>query len=107
MNDSLRIAKINARAMREKAELELMREIVKNPVIELIGAFVIVETLQRYPASRPIIGNWQGNILEGSIGGIIGIQQLAPSLPYLAQATGDIMGAIGKIAGGAGMAAMV
>ena len=69
-----------------------------NPVIELIGAFVAIEALQRYPAGRPLLGNLQGTLLETGIFGIIGVQQLAPSLPYLSEAGGKIFDSAGKAA---------
>lgn len=93
--ESIRIAEI-------QSQTELAKAVLSNPVFELVGAVVLVEFLQRYPKSRPLIGNWQGNALELGIGGIITVQQLAPSLPYLTQAGTDIFKMLGPaIAAGA------
>jgi hypothetical protein len=82
-----------------KADQQLLSDLLKNPIIELVGGFVLVETLQRYPKSRPIIGNVQGNLIEGGIAAIIMAQQLAPSLPYLVQGTSDMTKLLPSIAG--------
>jgi hypothetical protein len=109
MNEAMKLAKLNYKREKELAQLQAIREISKtlmtNPIIELVGGFVLVETLQRYPTSRPIIGNLQGNVIEAAIAGIVSVQQLAPSIPYIAQGTSDILGAVSKLAGPALLAA--
>lgn len=97
-SDGLKIARLNAKRDRDVAAMNLVRDLAKNPVLELVGAFVLVEALQRFPADRPIIGNLQGNMLETAIGGIITVQQLAPSLPYLVQGATDAAKLIGPAA---------
>ena len=95
---TVKAAQILAKKEISLARIELARDLVKNPILELIAGFVLVESLQRYPSSRPIIGNLQGNALEGLFAGVVTVQQLAPSLPYLTQAAGQVLGALGKAA---------
>lgn len=97
-SDALKIARLRARADRRAADVEMVKAFLGNPILELVGGFVLVEVLQRTPASRPIIGNVQGNLLQTAIIGGVSLQQLAPILPTLAQAGTDIMGAAGKLA---------
>lgn len=104
MNETVKVARLNARRERELAYLKLAGELAKNPIVELVGGFVLVETLQRFPAERPIIGNLQGNLIEAGITGIVMAQQLAPTLPYLVQGTSDITKLLPAIAGLAAMA---
>jgi len=93
-----KVAKISAKKEISLARIELARDLAKNPILELVAGFVLVETLQRYPTGRPIIGNLQGNALEGLFAGVVTVQQLAPSLPYLTQAAGQLVGSLGKLA---------
>lgn len=90
MNDAVKVARINADRDKALAAIGLVKGLLTNPVIELVGAVVLVETLQRYPKDRPIIGNIQGNLIEGGIGAIIGLQQLAPLMPYVSSSISDI-----------------
>lgn len=103
MNETVKIAKLELQKARITAFTEVTKALLANPVVELVGAFALIEYLQRTPKNRPIIGNTQGNLMEAGISGIITVQQLAPSLPYLAQAGGDFLSAIGKLAPGLGM----
>jgi len=90
-----------------QVQRDLLLAVLSNPVIELVGAFVLIESLQRFPSERPIIGNVQGNLLEGAIGGIIAVQQLAPSLPYIVQASEGMTKGIGSLAPALGALAMI
>lgn len=103
-SDAVRLARIEKSRAIDEARLRLAGDLLKNPVIELIGAFVLVEALQRFPQDRPIIGNLQGNLLEAALSGIIGIQQLAPSLPYIADAGSKVLESTGNIIGKLGPA---
>lgn len=98
MNDAVKIAKIQAQRDKTIAAIGLVRDLVKNPIIEVVAGFVLVETLQRYPKNRPIIGNIQGDIIEAGIGGLIMAQQMAPLVPYATQGLGELLGAVGKLA---------
>ena len=91
MDNQVKIAKINARRDLDLAQLRLFEELLKNPIIELVGAFVLIETLQRHPSSNPIIGNVQGTLMEAGVAGIISMQQIAPVLPHITQATAGLL----------------
>jgi len=78
MDTNYRIARLNAKTAIYQSNIALMQEIIRNPIVEVIGGFVAVEMLQRYPDERPIIGNLQGSLIEAGIAGIITAQQLPP-----------------------------
>lgn len=41
--------------------------VLTNPVFALVGGFVIIEVLQRYPRSEPIMGSVAGTVVEGAL----------------------------------------
>ncbi|KKM23367.1 hypothetical protein LCGC14_1615870 [marine sediment metagenome] len=41
--------------------------VLTHPVFALVGGFVIIEVLQRYPRSEPIMGGVSGTVLEGAL----------------------------------------
>jgi hypothetical protein len=81
-----------------KSNADTFRELLRNPVVEIIAAYVIIELLQRYPANKPIMGSVAGTIAEGGCLAAVGLQQLAPLAPYIAQSTEGVMGMLGKVA---------
>lgn len=103
-SEALKIARLNARRDVEVATLRAVQEIMRNPIIELVGGFVLVEWLQRFPANRPIIGNLQGNLIEAGIGGVVIAQQIAPMMPYLVQGTSDLTKLLGPVMSAAAVA---
>lgn len=81
--EAVRIAEI-------KAQADTMREMLHNPVVEIIAAYVIIELLQRYPSDRPIIGSVAGTVAEAGCLAAVGMQQIAPLAPSIAQGTESI-----------------
>lgn len=100
-SDAIKLRRLEIKVDREKAQLaaakDLARLIITNPVAEIVGGFVLIELLQRYPTSRPIIGNWQGNLMETGLAGIITAQQIAPLLPTMGEAAGSLLKAAGPL----------
>lgn len=94
----VRLAEINADRDKRVAEIDLMAKVIANPVIELISGYVIVEYLQSHPRVNPVIPNMAGTTVEGAIIASVLLQQLAPSIPMLAQAGGDIVGHVADVA---------
>jgi len=86
-SEAVRVAEI-------KAQADNLRELLHNPVIEIIAAYVIIEMLQRYPSNRPIMPSTAGTIAEGGCLAAVGMQQLAPLAPYIAQGTESLAKAI-------------
>ena len=87
-----------------KAQSDNLRELLHNPVIEIIAAYTIIELLQRYPSSHPIIGSAAGTIAEAGCLAAVGMQQLSPLAPYIAQGTESISKAFpGLLALGSGL----
>lgn len=77
--------------------VKLVSELAKNPIVELILAFAVIEILQ----DRGVIGDLQGNLMEAGVAGIITAQQLSPILPDLLKSAGgisSIAGLIGAVA---------
>jgi hypothetical protein len=62
--EAIRVAEI-------KAQADNLRELLHNPVVEIVAAYVIIELLQRCLAA-------------------VGMQQLAPLAPAIAQGTESI-----------------
>lgn len=82
-SEAVRVAEI-------KAQADTMREMLHNPVVEIIAAYVIIEMLQRYPSDRPIIGSVAGTVAEAGCLAAVGMQQIAPLAPSIAQGTESI-----------------
>ena len=81
--EAIRVAEI-------KAQADNLRELLHNPVVEIVAAYVIIELLQRYPSDRPIIGSVAGTVAEAGCLAAVGMQQLAPLAPAIAQGTESI-----------------
>jgi len=95
MNDAVRVARINARAHQNALLLEGLRDAAKNPIVQLLAGFAAVEFLARarltiggdrdtHPNS-PLLSSEAAKALYVGVVGTVTFQQLAPSLPYLAQ----------------------
>lgn len=78
---SVRQAQIESSSQIFARSVDLMIALAKNPIVELIFAFALVEKLQE----RGVFSDVQGTLLEAGIGGIITAQQLAPLMPAFAQ----------------------
>ncbi len=74
--------------------VQLLTELAKNPIVELITAVLVIEKMQ----DLGIIGGWQSLVGEGAITSIITAQQIAPLLPSLIQAGGQTIGSLMKLA---------
>jgi hypothetical protein len=86
----LEIARLNALK-------EITKEVISNPIVEIIAGYTIIEALQK----EGYLGNLSGTVAEGLIGGTIVAQQIAPLMPYLGQAGSSILPAlIPLLAGG-------
>jgi len=102
-SDALRIAKINLKIERTRANNEMLKTMMSNPVVELIGAYVLVESLQK----AAVIPDKAGTACEIAIVAAVGMQQLAPLAPYIAQRVeglGQGLAGIAKMAGTAALA---
>lgn len=102
ISDSVKIAKINARAARDIKAMELLKVMATNPIVELVSLYLIVETLQRYPRNEPILGTISGLALEVAGTTAVGLQQIAPLMPAIAQGGSDIVKALPGLIAAAG-----
>lgn len=89
---AISVARINARAARERQQLEILRELLRNPVIEILVLYIAIEALQK----QGIIGSFAGTVAEGAGLGAIGLQQIAPLMPSMAE-KGQMLEAVAKI----------
>ncbi len=71
----------------------LISELARNPIVELVLAFALIEKLQ----DRGVFGSLQATLMEAGVTGIISAQQIAPLLPSLISAGGDAAGAVTKL----------
>jgi len=97
ISEAVKLEREKRQTMREANAYGLAVELIKNPVVELVGAWYIIEYLQSKG-----IGTISGTFVETGIGVTILAQQLAPIMPDLIKAGSDIVGTIGKVAGGVG-----
>ena len=89
-SEAEKVARINATR-------DITLAMLKNPVIEILGAYIILESLQRM---NFIKDNAWGNIEQGAamtaITGVVTVQQIAPALPSILTAGGEALGAVTK-----------
>lgn len=81
----LRIARENRKAVSIQANADLLKELIKNPVFEILTAVVAIEALQK--ANVISDRGWlnAGTIAESGIMACVFAQQIAPLMPYVAQ----------------------
>lgn len=96
ISEAVKLEREKRKTMREANAYALVVELIKNPVVELLGSWYIVEELQKRG-----VGTWSGSFVELAIGGTIVAQQLAPIMPDLIKAGTDLTGLIGGMAGAA------
>jgi hypothetical protein len=96
-SEALKIKKIEADALMRHDLIELTKELLHNPVAEIVTAAVLVAYLERN--TNPILGSIVGAVSMSGITAVVGLQQLAPVLPALSQA---MPGTITKLIGAAG-----
>jgi hypothetical protein len=101
-----RLKKLELDRQRESEWIKAMgdfgRILLTNPIVELVGGITAVEMLRRYPTSKPVLGGFWGGldatVLNAAITGILVAQQIAPSMPYLAAGTSDLLKLLPAIA---------
>jgi hypothetical protein len=105
MSTELTVAKVQAKSANHKADVELMRELLKNPVVEALAGTMIVISLRKSGFFQGVTGSLEEGVLETAILSIILAQQIAPSIPYLVQGTtemGKVMSSIAPMLAAAG-----
>ena len=78
----------------QKAQLEVVTEITKevlrNPVVELVSVYALVEYFQK----KGYFSWLSGTALEGVASAVIVAQQIAPLMPYLGQGAAQLLPAL-------------
>jgi hypothetical protein len=100
ISDAVKVAKINARAIREAKQLDLVKTLATNPIVELLAGIVAISYLnkgsQSWLESITGIDLRAGSEYTGLVT-IIALQQLGPSgIQAIAGTTGAAFGAITK-----------
>lgn len=93
-SEALILAREQKKIAQANAYKEIALALIKNPVAEILVGYIAIEYLQ----SKKIIPSMAGNFAESGILTSVYAQQMAPLMPYIAQAGGDILGALGKLA---------
>lgn len=97
-SDAVRAAQIAAGAQVYQTTADLVKDLAKNPIVELVVSFVLIEKLQQ----RGLLSQVLGTAMEAGIAGIVTAQQIAPLMPAIA---GSAQGLTGALAGVAALAA--
>ena len=99
MDSSAKIRKQELKADLHRQYLAFAGDLAKNPVLELLVGYALIQYLNENPKDHPYINGWlekQG--LELALVGAISIQQLAPALPYLGGAVSSTIGTVKALA---------
>lgn len=107
ISDAVKVARIQARSRRDEAQIQLARELIRNPVIELLAGICAISYLnkgsQSWLETATGIDLAAGGEYAGLVA-IIGMQQIAPLVPSMMAQTGDIAKALPSVlALGAGL----
>jgi hypothetical protein len=104
------VAKQHIKAEKAKADAEIVRELLNNPAVTIVGAYIVLEVLQKYKITG---GGFTGAVDEGMVmTGVVAattLKAIAPMLPDIiksgSEGLGALLKAIGPLIEGAGMAA--
>lgn len=94
-SDAVRQAHAAAGAQVYASTIDLVRDLAKNPIVELITAIVLIEKLQE----SGVLSDFLGSSMQVGVAGIITAQQIAPLAPYLAQSAQGLAGGVAAIGG--------
>lgn len=85
ISDSVKIAKIKARADKDVAMMNMIRAIAGNPAIELLGSALVLIEMRKHKLFDGVSGSIEEAALMAMIAGAVGLQQVAPLAPSMAQ----------------------
>lgn len=81
MHEAVKLERERRKTLLSTGMIDLAKTLVSNPAFEIIATFVIIEQLQK-TGHMPQLA---GTIAEGGVLTAVGMQQLAPLAPYIAQ----------------------
>lgn len=72
---------------------DITKALLGNPVAEIFGTVILCELLHRQfkLGGQPVISGSQSTLIQGSMGAIVLAKELAPLLPFLTQAAGELI----------------
>jgi len=108
MDKDVKIAKIKAQQAEFDAAMKVVKELLSNPVVELVGGMAAIEYMLNNPKGNPIlkIGGAKQDALEAAIGTAVIAQQVAPLVPLLGSAATGVISAVKSLAPVAAAAAI-
>jgi hypothetical protein len=92
MDNTLAIEKLRSRTARDLADRAMVIDLLKNPVVQILAGYLIVEASQRAGIIEPLAGT----VAEGGIIAAVSLQQLSAAMPALTDGASKIIDAVGK-----------
>lgn len=90
------------RIHRRETDLQTLKAIITNPVVELVGAYVVLEVLKRQKIIGTGVLDIKESVLMTAVAGAVALQQLQPTLPTLYQSSAEgskaVLDIVGKAA---------
>ena len=101
-SEALKLAKFQSQAVLQAKAIDLGKTIVTNPAFELIMSAYILIQMRKHHVFEGFTGSLEEAALMTAIAGCVGLQQIAPLMPYIAQGAESLGKAIpGMLALGA------
>lgn len=94
MSKETKVAEIKADSEMAIKLIDLAKEAMSNPVVEIILAYLVIEAAQR----RGLLPDVAGNVAEGGVLTAVAWQQIAPSVPYLVQGGTELLKSLASAA---------
>lgn len=66
-SEAVKLAKLQTRAILQKQLIEELGALARNPMVLLVGTFITVEALQKWPTGKPLLGPVAGTALETAV----------------------------------------
>ncbi len=95
-SDAVRIAHIERDRAMYAETVGLLKDLARNPVVELVGTFLLVEKLQRDGVLSEGLFT-AGTTIEAAVTGIIVAQQIAPLMPDIVKSAGGLASALALV----------
>ena len=87
ISDAVKLAKIKARAEKDIATMALIKAVASNPVVELLTSAIVIIELPKNGFFPGTFCPAEEALLMAACTAAVGLQQVAPLAPYIAQGT--------------------
>jgi hypothetical protein len=85
ISDAVKVARIKASADKELKAMELAKALITNPAVELLLSAYILIQMRQHKLFSGVTGGVEEATLMALIAGCVGLQQVAPLAPSIAQ----------------------